>query len=407
MSGGDAIGYVLKVFPRQSETFVINEILAMESSGESVAVLSLHHPAAPVTHATLGRMRADVTYVEDLEVDDTTLARTRRRLAGHFGIDAADQERFLPRKYVRLASALAGRARERKLGHLHAHFASRSAHVTALAAALAGLPYSITAHAKDIYHQDVDVDVLRWKMRHASFVATVTDYNQRYLLSLVKDSPETQRRIVRVYNGVDMSRFEPRESSRTNVPLVLGIGRLVEKKGFDVLVAACRILADRGARFVCEIIGGGELARPLQARIDDLGLGNVVSLCGALPTEDVARRLGDAAVLVAPCVAASDGNVDALPTVIIEAMASGVPVVSTRLSGIPEMIVEGETGRLVEPGDAAGLAGAIAAVIDDPRCGAEMGRCGRRRAEEVFDLYRNVSKIRRLIRESGVAVGAA
>jgi len=400
------IGYVLKVFPRISETFVINEMLAMESFGERVCVLPCHHPLSPVRHETLDVLRAPVAYAEDHVTEEVEVGRARKRLARRFGIAEGDQGRFLPRKYVRLALGLAHHAREKGVVHLHAHFASRSAHVAALAAALLDVPYSVTAHAKDIYHDEVDADVLRWKIRHAAFVATVTDYNVRFLRELTATTPADADKLLRVYNGVDLSRFRATPLLRVGLPLVLGVGRLIEKKGFTHLIGACQLLAARGREFNCEIIGGGELAEALQRQIDTAGLATVVTLRGGVPTEEVARRMREAFVVVLPCVVGNDGNVDALPTVVIEAMASARAVVSTRLSGVPEMIVEGETGLLCEPGDTHALADALDSILADPGRAEAMGAAGRKRAESLFDLYTNARTIRDLIRSRG-SVGSA
>lgn len=400
------IAYVAKVFPRVSETFVINEMLALESFGETLCVLPLHRPPSPVHHETLSKLKAPVCYAEDVAPDEDQIGHARRRLRAHFALKEDEVASILPRKYVRLALGLADHVRTHDVTHLHAHFASRSAHVAALAAALAGCSYSVTAHAKDIYHADVDPSVLRWKIRHAAFVATVTDYNLAYLRSLVTDLPEAAAKLVRVYNGVDLSRFRATPLAVNGRPLILGVGRLIEKKGFEHLVSACHALRERSVDFDCEIVGGGELEESLRRRIKESGLSERVKLSGSLPTEVVAQRMKESFALALPCVVGGDGNIDALPTVIIEAMASGRAVISTRLSGIPEMIVDGETGLLVEPGDAQGLAAAIATVIRDPARAAAMGVAGRRRAETLFDLFVNAGTIRDLIR-ARMTVGAA
>jgi colanic acid/amylovoran biosynthesis glycosyltransferase len=392
------LGYVLKVFPRVSETFVINEILAMESFGEKVNVFSCHHPPGVVTHATLNLMSASLTYLEDRVPDEETVGRARRHLQERFRVTDEQRERFLPRKYVRLAVAMADIGREQQINHLHAHFASRSAHVALLASGIMGCPLSMTAHAKDIYHDEVDPDVLRWKISQAKFVATVTDFNLAHLRALVGDDANARRKIVRVYNGIDLSQFRPTAPALAKRPLILSIGRLVEKKGFEVLVRACRILVDEGRTFDCEIIGGGEREVSIREIIAELGLDDVVKLRGTLPTEQVAERLREAYALVLPCIVGSDGNVDALPTVIIEAMATARPVISTRLSGIPEMIVDGETGLLAEPSDPVSLARAITDLLATPDRAVAMGLAARRRAEQLFDLTTNAGQIRRLIR---------
>jgi glycosyltransferase involved in cell wall biosynthesis len=401
------IGYVVKVFPRVSETFVISEMLALESFGDRLCVFPLHHPSAAVNHDTLAKLRAPVFYAEDITPEETETARARRHLRAHFGLDAEETASLLPRKYVRLAAALAARAREMGIVHFHAHFASRSGHVAALAAALVGCSYSITAHAKDIYHEDVDVDVLRWKIRNAAFVATVTEYNLAYLRGLIAETPGDVEKVVRVYNGVDLSRFRTTSLPTGRRALILGVGRLIEKKGFQHLVSACRGLVDRGLDFECEIIGGGELEEALRRQIAEMGLADRVTLKGTLPTEEVARRMQASFLLALPCVVGEDGNVDALPTVIIEAMASARAVVSTRLSGIPEMVVDGETGLLVDPGDTRGMTDAIAGLLQDPARAESMGVVGRRRAETLFDLFVNARMIRDLIRGRSVVGDAA
>lgn len=406
------LGYVAKVFPRTSETFVINELRALEELGENPVVFSLHRNPAPVSHAILAELRAPVEYVEDVEVDDREVRRAADRLARELAIPEQQRARMLPRKYVRLAVALAGLAERHGVRHLHAHFASRSGHVAALASTLLGTGFSITAHAKDIYHRDVDRDLLAWKIRHARFVVTVTEFNRRHLLELLDRDDTRAGSVVRLYNGVDLVRFASRHrigGTRTgsptaiavglpdkisaNAPAIVSIGRLVEKKGFGVLLDACAQLKERGVAFRCEIIGGGDLEPALRQRIGELDLGDHVALTGSLTTEAVAERLREATVVALPCIVGGDGNVDALPTALLEGMACGLPLVSTRLSGIPEIVVDGENGLLVEPGDADALAGALEAVLDDPARAAAMGEAGRKRAEALFDLRRNVAEL--------------
>ncbi len=409
MSGASAtkVGYVLKVFPRVSETFVINEVRALETHGERPVVFSLHHnPDGNVSHGILRELRAPVMYIEDELPTEELVGKARKGLAKQLRVDPDMRDRILPRKYVRLALALAERVQRQDIGHLHAHFASRAAHVAALASALTGCTYSMTAHAKDIYHEDVDEDVLRWKIQRAAFVVTVTDYNLRHLRALVGSSHDDAAKIVRLYNGVDLGRFHVTSIPRRRPPLVVAVGRLVEKKGFHILIDACRLLANRGVPLRCELIGDGAEGEALRARVEQLGLDDTVSFRGVMTTEQVGERLRDAAVVVLPCIVARDGNVDALPTVLLEAMASGRPVISTALSGIPEIIVEGETGRLVEPGAAEPLADAIADVLSDLERAESMGRAGRRRVERLFDLNENARRIRDMFRRRAPIEGA-
>jgi len=392
------MGYVLKVFPRVSETFVINEIRAMERAGEDIAVFSLHHnPAGPVRHGILQDVHATTTYVDDALPDEAEVTPVRKRLAKEFKITHRKWDSLLPRKYVRLAMRLAQLVEQQGIRHLHAHFASRATHVSALAAHLCGIPFSLTAHAKDIYHQDTDREALRWKIGQAAFTVTVTDYNLRHLRELLADRPGVADRVVRIYNGVELARFGTRRDEAPESARIVSVGRLVEKKGFDVLIRACAQMKAAGRSFRCEIIGGGDLEPSLRELISELDVGDVCTLVGSMSTEEVADYLRAASMIVLPCVVAKDGNVDALPTVLLEAMACARPVVSTRLSGIPEIIEDGRTGLLVEPSDTDGLANALGRLLDHPDQAAAMGQFGRDRAESLFDLHANAAKLRRLI----------
>ena len=401
------IAYVAKVFPRTSETFVINELRALEELGENPVVFSLHRNPATVTHAILADLRAPVEYVDDVEVEDRDVRRAAERLARELAIPENDRGRLLPRKYVRLAVALSRLAERHGVRHLHAHFASRSGHVAALASILLETGYSITAHAKDIYHRDVDRDLLAWKIRHARFVVTVTEFNHRHLLELLgRDDPRAGS-VVRLYNGVDLQRFAAARRRTGGVPRIVSIGRLVEKKGFGILLDACAKLRERSVPFHCEIIGGGDLEQDLRRRVSAHQLDDLVTLTGSLTTEAVAERLHEAHVVALPCIVGEDGNVDALPTALLEGMACGLPLVSTRLSGIPEIVIDGENGLLVEPGDSDGLAAALAAILSDPARATAMGEAGRRRAESHFDLRRNVAELAGMFRRCYAAEQAS
>lgn len=403
----DRLAYVLKVFPRVSETFVINEMRALEARGEDLAVFSLHRPDGSVPHKILGELKGRVHQIDALPTPvDADLARACGALRRRLGADTLAGDRVAPRKYVRLALAVRELMRAEGVCHLHAHFASRATHVALLAATQGGNSYSFTAHAKDIYHADVDRDLLRVKIAGARLVVTVTDHNREHLQRLVGDVPGAADKIVRIYNGVDLGRFRAAPAARDGVPVILGVGRLVEKKGFAVLVAACAILRRRGMRFRAEIVGGGPEEAALRRQVVEGGVEDRVAFRGVLATEEVADRLRQAAVVALPCVTARDGNVDALPTVLLEAMATARPVVSTRLSGIPEIVVDGETGLLVPPGDPEALAQALAAMLEQPEWAVALGGAGRRRAERQFDLRGNVAELHRRLRDAAGGGGS-
>lgn len=394
------IGYVLKVFPRVSETFVINEIRALEKLRTELGIFSLHPPQHEVLHRILRDLHHPIRYVDATPApSDEVVKQVSKLLQRRMSVEPQRRAALLPRKYVRLAILLADLVRRESVGHLHAHFASRAGHVAALTAALTGCSYSITAHAKDLYHRDVNPHVLRWKLSRARLVVTVTDYNLRHLENVLAETAGGQPNLIRIYNGVDLERFRAVPFPRSTSPRILGVGRLVEKKGFAFLVEACRILRNRGRDFTCEIIGGGPEEESLRERIATYGLSSVVSLRGVLTTEQVEKRLREASVVALPCVVGSDSNVDALPTVLLEAMATARPVVSTRLSGIPEIVTDQTTGLLVPPADAGALADALQHLLERPDHAAAMGRAAREKAELCFDLQTNAAQLRRVLLE--------
>lgn len=406
---GPVVGYVLKVFPRMSETFVINEIRALERLGTDVRIYSLHRNPLPVSHAILDALNSLVLHVEDRAVDvsDEDVRLARKRVARHWGLSSEEISSVLPRKYVRLAVALQRLSEKEGVGHLHAHFASRAGHVAMIAGELTGVPYSMTAHAKDIWHEEVDHSLLRRKIRQSEFTVTVTDYNLAYLEGLCsegalgpghEDSGDgasgRSARLQRLYNGVDVPVLSALPRRIPESPVILGVGRLVEKKGFLHLVEAARILRDRGHRFHVALVGDGDLRKDLERRVQEAGLVGVVRFTGSLPTEEVVRIISGSTVMALPCVVGSDGNVDALPTVLLESLAIGTPVISTGLSGIPEIITHGVNGLLVEPGDSLQLANAIESILTDPERAAGFSEAGKARASRDFDLCTNVGRLK-------------
>jgi colanic acid/amylovoran biosynthesis glycosyltransferase len=379
------IGYVLKRFPRFSETFILNELLALEALGIECHVFSLLTPPDEPRHARLADLRASVTYLS--------------KAAGPLLVtDPEDEVLFAgndPRSVATLQAKAAEVARLARLAgitHLHAHFGSDPTTVALLAARDLGGTFSYTAHARDIYHTyvspEVDAAKRRAKLSEAAFTVTVSDYNADHLTTLC---PEAAARIHRLYNGIDLSLFSP---SAGVVPgRILAVGRLVEKKGFAVLVDACALLRDRGLAFDCRIIGDGPLQAALEAQIAGLALADRVTLTGPMPQERLAVELGTAAIATLPCVITADGDRDGLPTVLLEAMGKGIPVVTTTVTGGPEIVAEGETGFLCPPGDPVALADALATLLSDPQRARSMGAAGRRRAERLFDLATNVARL--------------
>src|SRR5437870_5234494 len=204
--------------------------------------------------------------------------------------------------------------------------------------------------------------------------------------------PDFLRLYQAVYNGLNLAEFGRTDFSAAP-QMVVAVGRLIPKKGFADLIRACGLLAERGKSFQCEIIGDGPLQNEFGAQIKELNLQDRVALPGAKPQREVRQRLAAANIFVLPSVVDPEGGMDNLPTVIMEAMATGLPVVSTKIGGIPEMVVESETGFLVEPGDAVALANAIENLISDPALTQKMGRAGYERAQRLFSIERNVREL--------------
>ncbi|MEJ7839807.1 MAG: glycosyltransferase [Thermomicrobiales bacterium] len=391
------VAYILKMFPRFSETFILSEILELERAGVDVRIFSLKRPNDVRTHADVLNVQAEVSYVPI-----TSWADARVLVAPHWEVFRWNPVRYVGVAFQVLkrrrwgavkrflqAGYIAPQLRREGISHVHAHFASSATSVAHYLHHLADVTYSFTAHAKDIYIDTVSDEVLVRKMDNAEFVVTVSDYNKNHLASL---SPDIQ--IERIYNGLDLTLFSMSAAKPDIVPMILAVGRLVEKKGFDDLIRACALLRDRDLEFTCSIVGSGSEQAQLQKLIDGFEIQHLVTLTGPMPREELLKLYPRATVFVAPCVIGNDGNRDGLPTVLIEAMALGVPVVSTPVTGIPELVREGETGRLVEPNHPAGLARAMADAIDHPDCARSMALAGRRLVEERFDLRRNVTVLR-------------
>src|SRR4051812_4317229 len=385
--GGVRVGYVLKMYPRFSETFVVTEILALEEQGADLDIFSLRPPVDGRFHESLSRVRASVTYLptpgKPLELWQL-LGAGRRRDPATF--DACVAELLAaPVMDACQALALADRARERGITHLHAHFGSVAAGVARLAARLAGITYSVTLHAKDIFHEDVDDTVLAERLRDAAAAVTVSDYNERYLRARYGDATDT---LVRIYNGIDLEQFAPALPD-VRPRTVVGVGRLVEKKGFQHLVDAVALLRDRGRPACLELVGSGVEEQPLRARVRALGLDDLVTFHGPLTQAETRERVRAAAVLAAPCVVGADGNRDGLPTAILEGLALGTPVVATPVTGIPEAVVDGRTGLLVPEGDAEALADALDRLLGDPELRCRLAEAGRAHVEAHFDVRTN------------------
>jgi glycosyltransferase involved in cell wall biosynthesis len=400
------VGFVVKRYPRYSETFIVREILAHERAGLAIEIFALRPPIDGHFQDLIARVRADVNYLylpaEGL-FPEPLLAGTLT--ANHFWSAMTQAGDALPSLWAALgelrdaqardlyfALQLAREVRAKRLDHLHAPFASDAATVARLGARLAGVSYSFTARAKDIFHESVQPDELRQKLRDASGVVTVSDYHLGYLRQTY--GPLASH-VQRIYNGLDLDEF-PYETPCDRPRSIVAIGRLVEKKGFSDLIDACALLALKGCSFICRIIGSGPLKADLSAQIARLGLQDHVELVGPRPQREVIEEVQRAAALAAPCIVCQDGDRDGLPNVIQEALALGTPVISTDVTGIPEVVRHGETGLLVPQHDAPALAAALERLLSDSDLRVELATRARRFMEAEFNIHRNTARRRAL-----------
>jgi glycosyltransferase involved in cell wall biosynthesis len=386
------LGVLVKVFPKLSETFILEEVLGLERMGLPLRLYSLEPPSDALTHRAVGDVRAS-----SMRVPKIAEGGSIDYLQRHLRLAHLAPVRYLATLALALrrgrqglrdfgkAGWLAQQLRRDGVRHLHAHFISRPGDIAQLASRLAGMPFSLSAHAKDIYLSKPE-DVRR-KLEAARFTVTCTEFNRATLAAI---APLAHVR--RLYHGVDHRLFHPRRRLRaSSVPLILSVGRLREKKGLDTLIDACEVLRRRGQSFACQIVGYGEEQARLQSRIDGLGLGDHVELVGKLTRDEILVRYARAAVYVQPSRIAADGDRDGIPNVLLEAMAMGVPIVASNVSGIPELVAHGRNGLLVEPDRPEALAEAIMQMLKRPRLQSGLARRARDTVTGSFDNDRNLA----------------
>lgn len=375
--------YVLKRFPRLSETFILREVLGLEATGVQVLVDALLPAEDGPTHPELATVRARVRYLprHPRLFDGAVLVVHVRLAARHpqrWGALAIRSRRDGTwRRFVQ-AGLVAARIRSDGAGHVHAHFATAASEVATMAARLAGVTCSVTAHAKDIYHRD-NAPLLARRLAGADTVVTVSSHNVSHLnrvLSVGGRVPDVRH----IANGVPLGSPGDPTASTT----LLCVARLVPKKGIDLLLEAAALLLEKHPQLKVDIIGDGPLRDELIAQSARLGLIGRVRLLGVATTSEVLAAMDKARAVVLPCRIDVDGDRDGMPTVLVEALARGIPVVSTDIVGIRELVNDGETGLLVAPEDAPALASALHRLLVDPVLAARLGNTGRRLVGERF-----------------------
>lgn len=430
--GHGTIGFVLKGYPRRSELFIAGEIWRLEQLAVPLRLYVLKSPDETEHHEVVDRIRAVPHYLPDATpLSGQPLVRWLRENLGAFrpalgtvarrhpvglgqAVVAAAAQSVRARQGLRpktlyvkeLLQAVALAAEVDRAGDvaaLHAHFAHGTTTVTWLAATICGLPFSFTGHAKDIYRESLNpAGLLGRKLEAAQFVATCTRANVEHLRSV---APEA--RVHLVYHGLnpDFAALlaaedtgTPGAPTRPARPRLVSVGRQVPKKGFDVLLRALALLRDRGVDLEAVLVGeAGDATPQVRRLVADLGLEDVVDLRGECGQPELLALYRSATVFALACRVADDGDRDGIPNVLVEAMAAGLPVVSTSVSGIPELVRHEESGLLVPPEDPERLAEAIARLVGDESLRSRLARQGRADTTRGFDPVTNARRMAELL----------
>ena len=402
------LGYLYSRYPVISQTFCDAEMLALERRGIELVIGSVYPPLTNLRHEYIAKLRAPIHYappqeiLKILERNAKTTSKWPRDLVerhdAKYGPVAKAEQRARNALYFAEFFARSG------VDHVHVHFANRAAHTAVFLKEISGIPFSVTAHGQDFMKDLGSDDLLREICAAAEFVAAETDYSRDLLR---QRCPNSAAKIHKIYNGIDMERFPALgdESARPAVapyhlPRIVSVGRLVAFKGFDELIDACAELARHRIDFFCDIIGDGRLRETLQEKVKQLDLSSRVNLLGSLSQAAVLDKLQAADIFALASTTDTQGATDVFPTVILEAMASARAVVSTRLAGIPELVVDGQTGMLAPPGDSTALADALEQLLRDPELRLRFGHAGRARIEQHFRIEQTVAPLMEMLERS-------
>lgn len=399
------IAFVLKGYPRLSETFIAQEILALEQRGAAIRIYSLRHPTDAKTHAMHQEIAAPVNYLPEYVHNDPVRVlrgwRMARRLPGYsraFRVWLRDLRRDpTANRARRFAQALVlAREMDADIRHIHAHFLHTPGSVARYAAMMHGLPWSFSAHAKDIWTTP------RWelseKLSDSAWGVSCTAAGTDYLNSLTNRADGGQVELV--YHGLDLARFPSppppgalRDGRTADCEVrLISIGRAVVKKGFDTLLHALALLPGE-LHWRLQHLGGGPELAMLRKLACDLGLDSRISWCGPADQAAIIQALRDSDLFVLACRVAPDGDRDGIPNVLFEAQSQALAVITSRLSAIPEFIHHGQTGLLCPPDDPPAFAQAMAALIRNPEHRATMGRLGRARLEDHFQMQSSIESL--------------
>jgi colanic acid/amylovoran biosynthesis glycosyltransferase len=404
------IAVLLSRFPTVTETFILRELIEMERRGQRVRLVPMILESPPVIHREAKPWTARALYTPFLSprVWLANLRMALRQPIRYWSLLLRLMAGTIasPSTFARTVAVfpkavfIAEQLQREGVRHIHAHYATHPATMALIVATLAPITFSFTVHAHDI---QVDRSLLRWKLREARFVRSISDFNRRFLENLYPSDATGKIEVIHV--GIEPSMYATAGlPALHSVPLILCVAAHKPYKGLPVLIEACRILRDADVKFRCEVIGQGPMQNALERMIEEKGVGDVIALIGPKPQDEVAHKMAAAAFFVLPSIIDDDGQMEGIPVSLMEAMASGRAVISTSISGIPELIDDGVNGLLVPPADANALARAMQSLLESPDRAREMGERGRRKVRAEFELGETVSRlIARLQRENNAA----
>lgn len=412
---GERLGVIVSQFPELHETFIARELSALKGAGIPLRIYSLKRCRDRIVHPEALALREQTAYLawDDVRVWASAVRElVRHPVRGLAALGWTVRSHAWPVSVLGKAlmvwvqaMAIARQMRADGVAHLHAHWAMMPTTAAVIVSRWLSIPFSFSAHAWDLFVRNPSLQV---KVRLATQVITCTDYNRRYLTRLCAEAKE---KIVLNYHGVDLEKFarlrvnglagsDPQDTDTparqhvsTSAPLLLSVGRLVETKGFETLIEAYRLLRERGLSFRAVIVGEGPLHQALEQQIQASQLLECVELRPSLEQDELKQLYGQAFAFVLPCVVAKNGDRDGLPNVILEAMAMGVPVVSTAISGIPEAVQDECNGLLVAPEDPVALADAMESLIRRPAWAQALGDQGWQWARTQFNANEHMSRL--------------
>ncbi|MEK6968553.1 MAG: glycosyltransferase [Nanoarchaeota archaeon] len=386
------IGYVLNVFPKLSEMFVLNEIIELRKLGHEIIIFSVYASSEKIKHSEVDEydLLKNTYYLPPLK-KPLNAVKTAIASLGFFGwgYPASD----FNEKLIGIAAAkrFSKIARREKIDVIHSHFNTISTHTAMLMSKLTGIPYTFTAHAFDIFVNN-SPKVLRTRIDNSNFAVTESKFNQRYMAGLSGCSEE-RIKVVHIYPNIDTIKKIPKPKKHDKEINLISVARLVEKKGLTYSIDAIKKIVRKYPDVKYTIIGKGPLEAELKEKIAALSLEKNVILVSELPNIDVLRQINNSDIFVMACIKAKNGDMDGTPNSILEAMALGVPVVSTKLAGIPEVISDGKEGLLVEPKNSEQLTEAIIRLIEDKGLRSKIIKNAKIKIDNEFNAHKEIKKL--------------